>query len=55
VQHECQHNDRNGDNDNGDCDSGNNNDNNNYVGSSGQHQRLMATVMESMRMVRVQK
>jgi hypothetical protein len=41
------------DNSNGDSIDNDNNDN--YIGSGGQHQRLTPTVMELMRMVRVQK
>jgi hypothetical protein len=55
AQHECQHNDSNGDNNNANCDSGDNDNNANYVGSGGQHRRLTATAMEWMRMVRVEK
>jgi hypothetical protein len=54
VQHKCQHNDSNGGNDNGDGDSGDNDNEYNYVGSGGQHRRLIATAMEWMGMVRVQ-
>jgi hypothetical protein len=37
VQHKCQHNNSNGDDDNGDGDSGDNNNKDNYVSSGGQH------------------
>ena len=49
VLHKCQHNDSNGDNYNGNNDSANNDDDVIYVGSGGQHRRLMPTAMEWMR------